>query len=190
MRGLGIGAALAVAVAAVATARADGELTVRGAYYKERATRVEQPMLDGRFDVGEAGSLDAHLLVDSISSASVVAFDEKRVEAGAGYAHVVGDYTVGGSARYSSEPDYKSAFGTLRAQAEAFDKNSRWLLGAGHDDSNAGAGHGRISARCPAGAASAAQRSTRTLSPPWSTTSATSTATSRTRTAAWSSPAG
>lgn len=148
MRRLIIGAAVIVAAAAASTARADGELTVRGAYYKERATRVEQPMLDARFDVGEAGSLDAHFLVDSISSASVVAFDEKRVEAGAGYAHVLGDYTVGGSARYSSEPDYKSAFGTVRGQAEAFDKNLTLglTLGAGHDDvSNAGAGDmGRI----------------------------------------------
>lgn len=128
-------------VVAVATARADGELTVRGAYFKERATRVEQPMLDARFEVGEAGTLDAHFLVDSISSASVVAFDERRVEAGAGYAHLVGDYTVGGSARYSSEPDYKSAFGTLRFQAEAYDKNLTLGLtvGLGHDDvSNAG----------------------------------------------------
>ncbi len=132
----------AVALAAtVATARADGELTVRGAYYKERATRVEQPMLDARFDVGEVGSLEAHFLVDAITSASVGAFEEKRVEGGAGYSHVLGDYTVGGSARYSSEPDYKSAFGTLRFQAEAFDKNltAGLTVGIGHDSiTNAG----------------------------------------------------
>jgi len=141
MRAVIIGAALAALAAAAAPAHADGELTVRGAYYKERATRVEQPMLDARFDVGDAGTLDAHFLVDAITSASVGAFEEKRVEAGAGYAQVLGDYTVGGSARYSSEPDYKSAFGALRFGAEAFDKNLTLGLtvGAGHDDiSNAG----------------------------------------------------
>lgn len=114
-----------------AVARADGAVTVRGAYYKERATRVAQPMLDARFDVGEDGELTAHTLVDSISSASVAAgsagepFDELRYEAGAGYMHRVLDVLrLGGAVRGSTEPDYKSLFATARAAAELNERNT------------------------------------------------------------------
>lgn len=138
---------LALGLAAAATAHADGEVQVRGIYYKERATRVQQPMLDGRFDVGDDGTLQAHLLVDAISSASAVAsggaaFDERRVEGGLGYSHRFGKLTLGGTARYSTEPDYRSTFATLRGQAELFQRNLTLglTIGAGHDQvSNAGA---------------------------------------------------
>lgn len=139
---------LVILLAAPAAARADGELSVRGAYYKERATRVAQPMLDARFDVGEQGELRAHMLVDSISSASVAAgaagtpFDEKRYEAGASYLQTIDAVRVGGGARGSSEPDYKSAFGHLRGEIQLGQRNT--VLGAnlagGRDAlSNAGA---------------------------------------------------
>jgi hypothetical protein len=131
-----------VLLAGVAVAHADGELVLRGAYYKERSTRVVQPMMDARFDAGEHGSADAHFLVDAITSASVAAggadaeFDERRVEGGAGYTHTLETLTLGGSARYSTEPDYKSAFGTLRVAKELFDRN--FTIGAsasyGYDD--------------------------------------------------------
>jgi hypothetical protein len=117
-------------VAAPVAARADGELSVRGAYYKERSTRVAQPMLDARFDVGEVGDLRAHMLVDSISSASVAAgaadtaFDEKRYEAGASYVHTIDTVRVGGGARGSSEPDYKSGFVHLRSEIELGQRNT------------------------------------------------------------------
>jgi hypothetical protein len=138
---------LALGLGAAASARADGELQVRGVYYKERATRVQQPMLDGRFDVGDHGTLQGHLLVDAISSASAVAsggaaFDERRVEGGLGYSHVFGKLTLGATARYSTEPDYRSTFATVRGQAELFQRNLTLGLtvGAGHDQvSNAGA---------------------------------------------------
>ncbi len=120
----------AAAAAAPATARADGELSLRGAYYKERSTRVAQPMLDARFDVGEDGELRAHMLVDSISSASVAAgaagttFDEKRYEAGASYLHTLDTLRLGGGARASSEPDYKSAFAHLRGEVDLAQRNT------------------------------------------------------------------
>src|SRR5688500_16359414 len=81
-------------------ALADGELSMRGVYYKERATRVVQPMIDGRFDVGDAGVVDGHLLVDAITSASVAAgadgaqFDERRYQAGGGYLHQLTDLRI------------------------------------------------------------------------------------------------
>lgn len=140
----GLGAALAVAIVAAltATASADGELQLRGSYFKEKATRVQQPMLDARFDVGEHGSLDAHVLIDAITSASTAssaedaAFEETRLEGGAGYVHTLGIYKVGGSARYSTEPDYKSMFGVVRGEAELFQRNLRIgvAAGAGRDD--------------------------------------------------------
>lgn len=136
------GLAALIVVAGVSPAFADGELSMRGVYYKERSTRVVQPMLDGKFDVGEAGTADAHLLVDAITSASVAAgalddfFEETRVEGGGGYAHVFDTLTLGASARYSTEPDYKSAFGTLRASKEMFDRNftAGLTVSLGYDD--------------------------------------------------------
>src|SRR4051794_28664683 len=89
----------AIALAVAAPAYADGTLAVRGVYYKERATRVMQPMLDGMFDVGTHGIATGHFLVDAITSASAssgaasAAFTERRYEAGLGYAHELGPVT-------------------------------------------------------------------------------------------------
>ncbi|MBZ0233917.1 MAG: DUF3570 domain-containing protein [Deltaproteobacteria bacterium] len=149
-------AVVAVALAALAfalafgpppAARADGELSFATAYYKERATRVMQPMLDARFDVGESGEATGHMLVDAITSASVGVggelFEEKRVEGGATYTHEIDLYKIGGLVRYSTEPDYKSLFGGVRLQAELFDRNLTITAAGmvGHDDfDNSGAG--------------------------------------------------
>ena len=122
-------AALALA-GAQRPAGADGELTLRGAYYKERSTRVTQPMLDARFDVGENGELAAHALLDSISSASIAAgaagqaFNENRFELGATYLHRLGNLRFGGGTRLSSEPDYESGFVHLRGEVELADRNT------------------------------------------------------------------
>jgi hypothetical protein len=131
-----------------ATARADGQVTMRGAYYKERSTRVTQPMTDALFSVGDDGELRAHALVDSITSASPgagaagVAFTERRYEGGASYLHTLGRFRFGAAGRYSNEPDYKSMFGTVRGQAELAKRNFTVgvAFGGGIDDiSNAGA---------------------------------------------------
>ncbi|HET6612385.1 MAG TPA: DUF3570 domain-containing protein [Kofleriaceae bacterium] len=146
-------AAVALAIAGALTflpraTRADGDVTVRGAYYKERSTRVIQPMADWRMTAGQSGEVTGHVLVDSITSASVSAgaagepFSEKRYELGAGYAQAIGRFLAGGSARYSTEPDYQSIFATLRGQAELFRKNTvvTVAVARGHDNiTNAGA---------------------------------------------------
>jgi hypothetical protein len=129
---------LAIVCAALALgagqAFADGEVTVRGAYYKERSTRVQQPMVDARFDVGTSGELAAYFLVDSITSASVAAgmdgapFTETRYEQGASYLQRLGDFRVGGGYRISDEPDYQSGFVNLRGEADLAQKNT--TLGA------------------------------------------------------------
>ena len=152
MRGAGAGViaiALAILVGSWSVARADGELTVRGMYYKEPRTRVVQPMLDATFDVGERATGDAHFLVDAITSASAasgaggVSFTEKRYEAGAGYLRTLGRFRLGGTAKYSTEPDYQALYGALHGEVDLFDKNVtvNLTLGAGHDNvDNSGVG--------------------------------------------------
>lgn len=131
---------------ATATA-ADNQVTVRGAYYKERATRVVQPMVDVEHSVGEDGVADAHFAVDAITSASVsagaagTAFTERRVEGGLGYNHRFDWLTLGGSARYSTEPDYRARTGSVRARLALAEENSIVDVGiSGSYDSLSNAG--------------------------------------------------
>lgn len=133
-------------LAGTAAASADGEMTLRGVYYKERSTRVIQPMLDAMFEVGVHGLATGHLLVDAITSASASSgaamaepFTERRFEAGGGYAHELagpdGSFVdllrIGGDAKASSEPDYTSYYAGVRAEAELAQKNATVGLGGG-----------------------------------------------------------
>lgn len=131
-------AALAVATIA-STAAADGTLTMRGVYYKERATRVIQPMMDGSFDAGTNGLVTAHFLVDAITSASASSgaenstpFTENRVEGGAGYTHEIDRFRLSGEAKYSTESDYRSVFVGVRAEVDLAQKNTVLGLGGGY----------------------------------------------------------
>lgn len=152
---------LAVLCGLGAHARADGSLSMRGVYYKERATRVMQPMLDATFDVGEHGVVTAHGLVDAITSASASSgavdaepFSEKRYESGIGYAHKLDSLTLGAQAKYSTESDYESTYFGARAQLELFQKNTVVGLGGGigSDKISAGATQGpaMLTLRCDA----------------------------------------
>ncbi|HET9619912.1 MAG TPA: DUF3570 domain-containing protein [Kofleriaceae bacterium] len=131
--------ALVLAGALLATtAHADGTLAVRGVYYKERATRVVQPMLDAMFDAGLHGTASGHFLVDAITSASASSgavdaqpFTERRYEAGAGYAYELGRLTLGGELKYSTESDYVSRYLGVRGQLDFNQKNTVIGLGAG-----------------------------------------------------------
>ena len=135
-------------LASAGIARADGEIHLRGAYYKEKATRVAQPMLDARLDVSEDTELSGHFLVDSITSASVAsgaagqAFTENRLEGGLSVTHRIDNHQTGVFFRYSDEPDYKSLFAGLRGLGELAEKNTTvgWSLAVGRDRiSNEGA---------------------------------------------------
>ncbi|MGE0399326.1 MAG: DUF3570 domain-containing protein [Kofleriaceae bacterium] len=132
----------ALAVACVASsassASADGTLSMRGVYYKERATRVIQPMLDGAFDVGTKGLVTGHFLVDAITSASASSgaenatpFTENRVEGGLGYTHEVDRFRLGAEAKYSTESDYRSVFVGVRAEVDLAQKNTVLGIGGG-----------------------------------------------------------
>jgi hypothetical protein len=128
----------AIAAGAAAEVRADGTLAMRGVYYKERATRVMQPMLDGAFEAGERGLVTGHLLVDAITSASQSSgavntepFTENRYEAGVGYAHQLEGMKLGADLKYSTEPDYKSLYVGGRGEVELAQKNTILGLGGG-----------------------------------------------------------
>ncbi len=128
-------------------AHADGSLSMRGVYYKERSTRVMQPMLDAMFEVGTRGLVTGHLLVDAITSASASSgaaaptepFTERRYEGGIGYAHELsmpeGSFfdviRIAGDTKLSQEPDYRSAYVGLRGEAEVAQKNATISLGGG-----------------------------------------------------------
>ncbi len=149
-------ALVTLALAAAATpAGADGELAVRGAYYKERSTRVEQPMLDGRFDVGDDAEVDTHVLIDAITSASVASgaagtpFTEHRWEVGAGFSRQLGNLRLGGLGRYSTESDYRSFFGGVNGQLALADKNTvlGLAINAGRDHATNGGLQGGLMQR-------------------------------------------
>lgn len=131
-------AAAAAALAIAAPGRGDGSLAVRGVYYKERATRVMQPMMDAIFDAGTHGLVTGHFLVDAITSASsssgavnATPFNELRYEAGGGYTHELGALTIGVDGKYSTESDYLSRYGGLRGQLDLGQKNTVIGLGVG-----------------------------------------------------------
>ncbi|MEJ7604508.1 MAG: DUF3570 domain-containing protein [Kofleriaceae bacterium] len=154
--------AVAALIASTTSAAADGTLEMRGAYYKERATRVMQPMLDGMFEVGTKGLLSAHLLIDSITSASSSAgavdsegFNEKRYEGGAAYGHDLGALRLGVEGKYSSEPDYRSLYAGVRGELDVAQKNTTLGLGGGisHDSigTSMAGGLGALTLECKAG---------------------------------------
>jgi len=136
-------ALLVIALVAIAVpARADGTLSMRGVYYKEKATRVVEPMFDGAFDVGDEDEADVHMLIDAVTSASVAsgttdgAFSERRWEFGGGYRHHLADTVLGGQARLSYEPDYTSYFAGASVEQALADQMTRLgaSFGIGHDD--------------------------------------------------------
>ena len=125
----------------------DGTVSVSTAYYKEKSTRVVQPMVDAAFDAGEHGLVVGHFLVDSITSASVAAgggntaFTETRYQAGGQYTHTFDKLHLGGGTRISYEPDYFSVFATLHGELDVAQKNAtlNLTLAQGRDSiSNAG----------------------------------------------------
>jgi hypothetical protein len=138
--------ALIAGLALTTVAHADGTLAMRGVYYKERSTRVIQPMLDGAFEVGAHGLLGGHLVIDAITSASPSAgateakpFDEKRYEGGLNYAHelrgpedtILDVIRLGADGKISKEPDYRSIYVGGRVEAELAQRNALVSVGGG-----------------------------------------------------------
>ncbi|HEY7374495.1 MAG TPA: DUF3570 domain-containing protein [Polyangia bacterium] len=112
-----LAAGLFAAAVAVAPAggRADDSVTVRGVYYREASTRVIQPMMEVRRDSDSGLDVDAHFLVDAITSASMAAgtavdniFTEIRDEVGFRVRRRWERSDLSLAYKYSAESDYWS----------------------------------------------------------------------------------
>ena len=127
---------LVLALTAGQDARADGLIQLRNAYYKEQATRVVQPMIDVQAEASDRVDVNANVLLDAITSASEVAFNERRYEVGGGADVTLGNLRIGGFGRYSTEMDYRSLFAGVRMTAELAKKNTTLglVLGLSFDD--------------------------------------------------------
>jgi hypothetical protein len=122
---LSLGALLALALVSPAAAQDwSGAVELRGNYYWETSTRVIAPELNAELEAPNGLRLDAHYLIDTITSASIGAgtrvdrrFTEVRhdVALSAGYEIDLGEAALDlhGSVRYSHEPDYDSFGGGL-----------------------------------------------------------------------------
>ena len=113
-RGISLASALVVLVLVVRAQGAD-QVTIRGAYYREPSTRVIQPVVDIQKDLPHGVDIDAHYLVDAITSASAAAgttvdniFTELRNEVGLGVGKNWDRSRATLSYRYSAESDYWS----------------------------------------------------------------------------------
>ena len=107
--------ALAGALLSRASVRAEDRVTIRGAYYREPSTRVIQPVVEITKDLPDGFEINAHYLVDTITSASAAAgtsvdsiFTEIRNEVGLGIGKTWGRTTATVSYKYSAESDYWS----------------------------------------------------------------------------------
>jgi hypothetical protein len=116
---LGLSFVLALSFFA-SSATADDSLTIYGNYYKERSTRVYEPMIKLVKDLPSEVELDATFAVDQITSASGAFTPEDRVISEFREEAIVGlrkqlDEVVrpGINARVSYEPDYTSLRGGL-----------------------------------------------------------------------------
>jgi hypothetical protein len=117
MRGrrLAWAAALAITLAVASSGRGEDRATVRGSYYRERSTKVVQPMVLVTKDLPHGVDMAAHGLVDAITSPSILTgvpgddiFTEYRKEVGVGVGKTIGRSRVALGYRESREPDYIS----------------------------------------------------------------------------------
>lgn len=114
---------------------AENRATIRGNYYRERSTRVVQPLAQVTVDApDERLTLGATYLLDAISSASIASgtqaatggdnvFTELRHEFSGTAQSKLGEWTLGGFFRYSTETDYLSRAGGVSLARDLLRKN-------------------------------------------------------------------
>ncbi len=114
LRRAALGLAAALSLTFSIPARGD-QVTVRGAYYREPSTRVIQPVVEVQKDLPDGFDIDAHYLVDAITSASAAAgttvdsiFTEIRNEVGLAAGKTWDRTRATLAYRYSAESDYWS----------------------------------------------------------------------------------
>ncbi len=114
-----------------------GEVAIRGNYWRDRNTRVLNPTVDVRQELPNRVGVNAHYLLDAITSASQAAgatsdrpFTEMRHEAGLGIdIPLPSKTTLSASYSYSTESDYFSHNAGLRTKFSLFQDNSVLLFG-------------------------------------------------------------
>jgi hypothetical protein len=127
--------ALVLALLLPASSTAENRVIVRGNYYREASTRVLQPTVDVQVDVpDERLSLGAVYMLDAISSASIASgaaevtggdavFTEIRHETTGYAASRLGEWSLGGFFRYSTETDYISRSLGVSAARDLFSRS-------------------------------------------------------------------
>jgi len=110
---------------------AENSIGLSGNYYKERSTRVIEPLIQVRQTLPQESEVEVSYLVDQITSASGaftntdVAFSEYRNEVRlSGSSKFLGFITPGLNLRYSHEPDYVSKGVGLSLAIELFKKST------------------------------------------------------------------
>lgn len=108
-----LAAAILLATSPVTTLRAENQITVRGAYFREASTRVIQPVVEIAKDLPDGFDIRAQYLLDAITSASVAAgtasdtiFTELRNEVGMIVGKNWDRWRATLSYTYSAESDY------------------------------------------------------------------------------------
>ena len=123
-----------------------GEVVFRGNYWRDRNTRVFNPTADVRQELPGRVSVNAHYVLDAITSASLAAgassdqpFTELRHEAGFGVdIPLPGKTTLSASYSYSTESDYFSHNAGLRAKFNLFQDNTSLVFGADYGHNTVG----------------------------------------------------
>jgi hypothetical protein len=133
---------LLVVAALSVPARAD-DVTFRGNYWRDRNTRILQPLVDLNKEFGSGTLIGAHYLLDTITSASVAAgavrdqpFTELRHETGFRVGQRIKQKLLLSTGySYSSESDYWAHLVNLSGALDLFQRNTTLSLSIayGHD---------------------------------------------------------
>lgn len=123
-----------------------GEVVFRGNYWRDRNTRVLNPTADIRQELPGRVGVNAHYVLDAITSASLAAgansdqpFTELRHEAGLGVdIPLPGKTTLSASYSYSGESDYFSHNAGLRAKFNLFQDNTSLVFGLDYGHNTVG----------------------------------------------------
>lgn len=123
---------------------AEDRVTVRGNYYRERSTRILQPMVDVSVDApDERLTIGATYLLDAISSASIASgttavtggdnvFTEIRHEASGRLSSKLGPWMLGALFLYSTETDYQSRVLSASVGREFLQRSMTLTFGYGY----------------------------------------------------------
>lgn len=123
-----------------------GEVVFRGNYWRDRNTRVFNPTVDVRQELPGRVGVNAHYVLDAITSASLAAgansdqpFTELRHEAGLGIdIPLPGKNTISTSYSYSTESDYFSHNAGVRGRFNLFQENSYLVVGLDYGHNTVG----------------------------------------------------